>query len=44
MLYFYNGLFDEDARMLNASSGGCIVNKTTLGAKELLSELAEGSM
>ncbi|CAH9126488.1 unnamed protein product [Cuscuta epithymum] len=43
ILYFYDGLADQDRRMVNAASGGGIVNKTPSQARNLISELAENS-
>lgn len=33
ILYYYNGLLDEDVRMVNAASGGSIINKTPANAR-----------
>ncbi|CAH9067015.1 unnamed protein product [Cuscuta epithymum] len=43
ILYFYDGLVDQDRRMVNAACGGGIVNKTPSQARDLISELAENS-
>ncbi|CAH9146939.1 unnamed protein product [Cuscuta epithymum] len=43
ILYFYDGLVDDDRRMVNAACGGGIVNKTPSQAINLISELAENS-
>ncbi|CAH9079810.1 unnamed protein product [Cuscuta epithymum] len=43
ILYFYDGLVDDDRRMVNAACGGGIVNKTPSQATSLISELAENS-
>ena len=42
-LYFYNGLLNDEVRMVNAASGGSFLRKTPTAARELLEELAEGS-
>ncbi|CAH9083362.1 unnamed protein product [Cuscuta europaea] len=41
ILYFYDGLCNDDRRMINAACGGGIVNKTPSQARNLISELAE---
>jgi len=43
ILYFYNGLIDEERRLVNAACSGNILNKTPTEAIELFTELAEGS-
>ncbi|XP_057517977.1 uncharacterized protein LOC130798899 [Amaranthus tricolor] len=43
ILYFYNGLLNDEVRMVNAASGGSFLRKTPTAARELLEELAEGS-
>lgn len=43
VLYIYGCLFEDDLRMVNAASGGGIINKTPSEANELISELAENS-
>ena len=43
IMYFHNGLDDDDLRMVNASSGGSIENKTPQAARALIEELSEGS-
>ncbi|KAK9681586.1 hypothetical protein RND81_10G012900 [Saponaria officinalis] len=43
ILYFCNSLNQEEARMVNAASGGSIINKTIEEANNLLEELAASS-
>ncbi|KAL4368664.1 hypothetical protein GQ457_05G022790 [Hibiscus cannabinus] len=41
--YFYEGLLPMDRSMIDAASGGALVNLTPEGAKELISNMAENS-
>ena len=43
IMYFYNGLVNDDVRMINVASGGSILNNTSEAARALIEELAEGS-
>ncbi|KAL9236168.1 hypothetical protein vseg_010869 [Gypsophila vaccaria] len=43
ILYFCNGLFPDDARMVNAASGGAIINKAIEEAHTLIKELSASS-
>ena len=40
---FYNGLLNDEVRMVNAAIGGSFLRKTPTAARELLEELVEGS-
>ena len=42
-MYFYNGLVNDDVRMINAASGGSILNNTLEATRALIKELAKGS-
>ena len=42
-MYLYQGLKEDDAKMINASSGGGFINKTPTASREMIQELAEGS-
>ncbi|KAJ8765423.1 hypothetical protein K2173_013181 [Erythroxylum novogranatense] len=41
--YFYEGLLPMERRMMDAASGGAIVNKTPQGARDLISTMAANS-
>ena len=41
--YFYEGLLPRERRMMDAASGGAIVNKTPHEARELISIMAANS-
>ena len=43
ILYFYNGLLDDERRMVNAACRGNILNKTPTVAYSMMSELSEWS-
>ena len=43
ILYFYNGLLNDEVRMVNAASRGFFLSKTPTAAREFLEELVEGS-
>ncbi|XP_061353943.1 uncharacterized protein LOC133298627 [Gastrolobium bilobum] len=40
IVYFYKGLLPMDRNLLDAASGGVLVNKTRVAAKELIAEMA----
>ncbi|WP_198155510.1 retrotransposon gag family protein, partial [Candidatus Burkholderia verschuerenii] len=41
--YFYEGLLPANRRMIDAASGGALVNKTPAAARELISNMAENT-
>ncbi|XP_057526276.1 uncharacterized protein LOC130805520 [Amaranthus tricolor] len=43
IMYFYNGLVNDDVRMIKAASGGSILNNTPEAARALIEELVKGS-
>ena len=43
IMYFFNGLVNDDKRMINATSRGSILNNTPEAARALIEVLVEGS-
>ena len=43
VLHLYNGLLDNERRMVDVACGGNILNKTATAAMDMFKEMAEGS-